>query len=146
MMMCTAARSSHSLLSALSDAQLCTAMSKGVVGMRGASLCGCKLVQMGPSLLGDLPQRRNCNAKLMRSSVESRGGLGVGFFLRERGQFVACKNGHINAVRLLLNEGAAVMLDRADADGTTPLMAAKHKGHSSIVALLEEHTRRRGGN
>ena len=55
-----------SQLSALSDAQLCTAaVSKGVVGMRGA-LCGCKLVQMGPSLLGGLPQRRNCNAKLMR--------------------------------------------------------------------------------
>ena len=84
MTMCNAALALT--LCSLHSAQLCTAMSKGVVGMRGASLWGCKLVQMGPSLLGGLPQRRNCNAKLMRevsTRVELEMRAWVRVFLRE---------------------------------------------------------------
>ena len=59
--------------------------------------------------------------------------------------YLACWIGNVTAARLLLDNGAAV--DRAVKDaripGWTPLMAAKHNGHSSIVALLEEYTRRR---
>ena len=57
---------------------------------------------------------------------------------------VACKNGHVDAARLLLEKGAEV--DRAEKDGGTPLFIAKERGHSAVVALLAEHTRRRGGN
>jgi len=55
--------------------------------------------------------------------------------------FLACHEGHVDAVRLLLDKGAEV--NRATKNGNTPLAIAQKKGHSSIVALLEEHTRRR---
>ena len=48
-----------------------------------------------------------------------------------------CENGDVDAARLLLDNGAEV--DRANENGTTPLSIAKSQGHSSIVALLEEH-------
>ena len=48
-----------------------------------------------------------------------------------------CEDSHIEAVRLLLANGAVV--DQATKDGHTPLDIAKSKKHSSIVALLEEH-------
>ena len=51
--------------------------------------------------------------------------------------FVACYNGHVDAVRLLLEKGAAV--DRADTQGRTPLDAAKHRRHDAVVALIEDH-------
>ena len=44
--------------------------------------------------------------------------------------------GHVDAARLLLDNGAEV--DRATEDGTTPLFIAKSKGHSAVVALLDE--------
>ena len=50
--------------------------------------------------------------------------------------FVACGHGHVDAARLLLDKGADVT--RTTRDGT-PLSIAKYNGHSSIVALLEEH-------
>ena len=50
---------------------------------------------------------------------------------------VVCQTGQVEAVRLLLENGAEV--DRAAEDGRTPLFVAKSKGHSSIVAFLEEH-------
>ena len=49
----------------------------------------------------------------------------------------ACWNGHVDAARLVLDNGANV--DRTDENGWTPLDIAKENGHSSIVALLEEH-------
>ena len=55
----------------------------------------------------------------------------------------ACEKGQVDAARLLLDKGAEV--DRAMKDGVTPLMIAQHQGHSSIVALLEEHSRSSGG-
>ena len=39
--------------------------------------------------------------------------------------------------RLLLDNGAEV--DRAKKDGSKPLAIAQEKGHSAVVALLEEH-------
>ena len=63
---------------------------------------------------------------------------------REGKLFIACQEGQVDAVRLLLDNGAEV--NRVDKFGATPLIIAKHQGHSSIVALLEEHKRRRGGN
>jgi ankyrin repeat protein/WD40 repeat protein len=51
--------------------------------------------------------------------------------------FIACKNGNVEAARLLLEAGAEI--DRAMENGATPLSIASDKGHSSIVALLEEH-------
>ena len=50
---------------------------------------------------------------------------------------VACLQGHVDAARLLLDNGAEV--DPATKKGTTPLAIAEERGHSSIVALLEEH-------
>ena len=57
--------------------------------------------------------------------------------------FIACGEGQVDAVRLLLDNGAEV--NRVDKFGATPLIIAKHQGHSSIVALLEEHSRSSGG-
>ena len=51
----------------------------------------------------------------------------------------ASYNGHIDVVRLLLANGANADLDVKDKHGDTPVADAKSKGHSSIVALLEEH-------
>ena len=48
---------------------------------------------------------------------------------------VACLQGHVDAARLLLDNGAEV--DPATKKGTTPLAIAEERGHSSIVALLE---------
>ena len=50
--------------------------------------------------------------------------------------YIACMKDHIDVARLLLEKCAEV--DRA-AGGYTPLLVAKALGHSSIVALLEEH-------
>ena len=47
---------------------------------------------------------------------------------------VACLQGHVDAARLLLDNGAEV--DPATKKGTTPLAIAEERGHSSIVALL----------
>ena len=55
--------------------------------------------------------------------------------------FIACYNSHVDAARLLLDKGAEV--DRANKDGKTPWIIAKHQ---AVVALLQEHARRRGGN
>ena len=55
---------------------------------------------------------------------------------------VACENGHVDAARLLLDKGVEVdqaVSERWKKKGLTPLSIAKSKGHSSIVALLEEH-------
>ena len=51
--------------------------------------------------------------------------------------FIACKNGQVDAARLLLDNGAEV--DRATKNGDTPLSIAKIHGHSAVVALLAEH-------
>ena len=45
---------------------------------------------------------------------------------------VACLQGHVDAARLLLDNGAEV--DPATKKGTTPLAIAEERGHSSIVA------------
>ena len=50
---------------------------------------------------------------------------------------VACLQGHVDAARLLLDNGAEV--DPATKKGTTPLAIAEERGHSSIVALLEAY-------
>ena len=50
---------------------------------------------------------------------------------------MACQQGSVDAARLLLVKGADV--SRAQNQGTTPLAIAKSKGHSAVVALLEEH-------
>ena len=50
--------------------------------------------------------------------------------------FIACQEGHVDAARLLLDNGADVNRARENA---TPLAISKQQGHSSIVALLEEH-------
>ena len=50
--------------------------------------------------------------------------------------FIACWEGHVDAVRLFLNEGAEV--DRASKDGRTPLYVACWKGHVDLAQLLLE--------
>ena len=61
---------------------------------------------------------------------------------RQEGQtplWIACREGHVDAARLLLDNDA-------DADqtvkGTTPLDIAQKKGHSAVVALLNEYENR----
>ena len=49
---------------------------------------------------------------------------------------VACLQGHVDAARLLLDNGAEV--DPATKKGTTPLAIAEERGHSSIVAMEAE--------
>ena len=49
----------------------------------------------------------------------------------------ACEKGKVDVARLLLEKGAEV--DRATKKGSTPLGIARKKGHSAVVALLEEH-------
>ena len=46
----------------------------------------------------------------------------------------ACENGHVHAVRRLINAGAS--LDCACEDGTTPLIAAVTAGHLAVVQAL----------
>ena len=48
----------------------------------------------------------------------------------------ACRTGHVNAARLLLDKGAEV--DRADKDGATPLYIACQQGHVDVARLLLE--------
>ena len=60
---------------------------------------------------------------------------GSGFSYPRTPLLVACLQGHVDAARLLLDNGAEV--DRATKKGTTPLAIAEERGHSSIVALLE---------
>ena len=50
---------------------------------------------------------------------------------------IACQKGHVDAARLLLDNGADV--DRATEDGATPLHMARSQGHAAVGALLEEH-------
>ena len=50
---------------------------------------------------------------------------------------IACEEGSVDVVRLLLDNGAEV--DRANECGDTPLFIAELMGHSAVVALLEEH-------
>ena len=45
-----------------------------------------------------------------------------------------CRNGHVEEVRLLLGGKASV--NKADKEGTTPLITAAFLGHVSIVRLL----------
>ena len=47
---------------------------------------------------------------------------------------VACWTGHVDTVRLVLNEGAEV--DRANQNGVTPLHIACQKGHVAVARLL----------
>ena len=47
---------------------------------------------------------------------------------------IACKNGHTDAVQLLLDGGAEV--DRANKDGSTPLIIACFNGHVDAARLL----------
>ena len=51
---------------------------------------------------------------------------------------VASHNGHLDVVRLLLENGATVD-SRAD-DGWTSLMAASQNGHLDVVRLLLENS------
>ena len=48
--------------------------------------------------------------------------------------FIACRNGDIEAARLLLKKGAEV--DRAEENGFTPLLAACLNGHVDVARLL----------
>ena len=57
--------------------------------------------------------------------------------------FITCVVGHIDLARLLLEKGAEVDRATNTARGRTPLSIAKQDGHSSIVALLEEHQKPR---
>lgn len=47
----------------------------------------------------------------------------------------AASNGHVNVVKLLLQQGADVKFK--DEFGNTALMIAKHKGYQEIAQLLE---------
>ena len=48
--------------------------------------------------------------------------------------YVSCKNGHVDAVRLLLDRGADV--DRAHQDGSTPTFIACGNGHVDALRLV----------
>ena len=72
--------------------------------------------------------RRDCCWRKARRSIGRR---------RRSDAAERCENGHVDAARLLLDNGAEV--DRTTNMGSTPLSIAKRKGHSSIVALLEAH-------
>ena len=50
--------------------------------------------------------------------------------------FIACSNGHVDAVQLLIDKGADVR--QADSDGHTPLIVACLNGHVDVVQLLIE--------
>ena len=49
---------------------------------------------------------------------------------------IACHNGHVDAVRLLLDKGAEV--DRVNKKGSTPLYIACQSGHVDVARLLLE--------
>ena len=51
--------------------------------------------------------------------------------------YIACKNGHVDAARLLLARGADIEANTAWND--TSLDIAKREGHKAVVVLLEEH-------
>ena len=55
----------------------------------------------------------------------------------------ACRTGHVNAARLLLDKGAEV--DRADKDGATPLYIACQEGHVDAARLLLDRGARLDG-
>ncbi|EOD12899.1 hypothetical protein EMIHUDRAFT_437237 [Emiliania huxleyi CCMP1516] len=50
---------------------------------------------------------------------------------------MACQNGHLECVRLLIEAGAAV--SQARNDGATPLFAACHNGHLEVAKLLSSY-------
>ena len=52
----------------------------------------------------------------------------------------ASYEGHIDVARLLLAHGADA--DVKDEDGDTPVADAKSRGHSAVVALLVESTKK----
>ena len=84
-------------------------------------------------------------AACLRSNVDAvrlllEKGAEVNWEMAKRGVtplHFACVHCNVDVVRLLLDKGAAV--DLARWDGATPLSIAKYQGHSSIVALLEDH-------
>ncbi|EOD29526.1 hypothetical protein EMIHUDRAFT_365862 [Emiliania huxleyi CCMP1516] len=51
--------------------------------------------------------------------------------------FVACRNGQLECVRLLLEAGAAI--DQADEQGATPLFVACHFGQLEVAKLLSSY-------
>jgi ankyrin repeat protein len=52
---------------------------------------------------------------------------------------MACYNGHIEIVQLLLNNGSTADLGREDSDGT-PKANAESEGHTAVVDLLSQYT------
>ncbi|EGZ08509.1 hypothetical protein PHYSODRAFT_435214, partial [Phytophthora sojae] len=50
---------------------------------------------------------------------------------------IACENGHVEVVKLLLDNGASV--NEVDEDGDCPLFVAAGNGHADIVKCLLEH-------
>ncbi|EOD14178.1 hypothetical protein EMIHUDRAFT_370914, partial [Emiliania huxleyi CCMP1516] len=51
--------------------------------------------------------------------------------------FMACQEGQLECVRLLLEAGAAI--DQAEEQGATPLFAACHQGHLEVAKLLSSY-------
>ncbi|XP_048249888.1 uncharacterized protein LOC124128376 [Haliotis rufescens] len=76
--------------------------------------------------------RMNCRFENSRYLIFSMRGNDV----KHTPLFVACENGHIDIVRLLIEKGADVTA--AAKDGCTPLHCACKNGHIDIVRLLIE--------
>ena len=48
--------------------------------------------------------------------------------------YIAAMGGYVAVVQCLVEQGADI--DKADEDGTTPLMAALEEGHEEVAAYL----------
>ena len=112
---------------------------RAALAERGLSTDGLKAVLLDRLLACDAEAARK-RQRLERLSTDEAD---------EHGQtplFIACQNGHVDLVRLLLDKGAEV--DRAASgrwnEGQTPLYIAKENGHSAVVALLKKHSRSSG--